>query len=182
MLTGSIRLSRNRVVRSYALRLFCVVAFAVLSTSCTDTGSGYNLQGVNASSEDFIVSIGTSSGGSFLLKAKTRGTISTGVSRATGDFVVSNPACNEKTRIPWTRANSTLEIASDGSIRILEGHQTFPPDVSPVDHIEGADRFRPSDRVETTATSLRSPNVPSLTRAELVNGSNLIRAPAGVRE
>ena len=66
-----------------------------------------------------------------------RCTISTGVSRATGDIVVSNPACNEKTRIPWTRANSTLEIASDGSICILEGHQTFPPEVRPVDHIEG---------------------------------------------
>jgi hypothetical protein len=124
-------------VRRYALQLFCVVALSLLSTSCTDTGSGYNLQGVNASSGDVIVSIGTSSGGSFLLKAKTWGTISTGVSNPTGDVVVSDPACNQKTRIPWTRANSTLEIASDGSIRMLEGHQTFPPDVRPVDHVEG---------------------------------------------
>jgi hypothetical protein len=119
------------------LQLFCIVTFALLATSCTDTGSGYNLQGVNASSEDVIVSIGTSSGGSFLLKAKTWGTISTGVSTATGDLVVSNLACNEQTRIPWTRANSTLEVAADGSTRILEGHQTFPPHVRPVDHVEG---------------------------------------------
>ena len=137
LLTGSIRPSPIGVVRHYSLQLFRVVAFALLATSCTDTGSGYNLQGVNASSEDVIVSIGTSSGGSFLLKARTWGTISTGVSKPTGDIVVSNLACNEKTRIPWTRASSTLEIASDGSIRILDGHETFPPDVRPVDHVEG---------------------------------------------
>jgi hypothetical protein len=75
--------------------------------------------------------------GSFLLKAKTWGTISTGVSDPTGDVIVSDPACNEQARIPWKRANSTLEIASDGSIRMLERHQTFPPEVRPVDHIEG---------------------------------------------
>jgi hypothetical protein len=114
-----------------------LVAFGLLSISCTDTGSGYNLQGANASSEDVVVAIGTSSGGSFLIKAKTWGLISFGVSKPTGDIVVSDLACNEKTRIPWTQANSTLRISSDGLVEIVVGHQTFPPDVRPVDHIEG---------------------------------------------
>ena len=119
------------------MRLAWIIVFSLLAASCTDIGSGYNLVGMNASSEDVIVSFGTSSGGSFLLQAKTWGRISSGVSKPTGDIVVSDLACNEKARIPWTRAISTIRIASDGSIEVAEGSQTFPPDVPPVDHIEG---------------------------------------------
>jgi hypothetical protein len=114
-----------------------VMAFALIAASCTDTEPGYNLQGMNASSEDVIVSFGTSSGGSFLLPLKTWGTISSGHSKPTGDIVVSDLNCKEKARIPWTQADSTLRIASDGSIGIAEGHQTFPPGVQPVTHVEG---------------------------------------------
>lgn len=120
-----------------AMPLACVMAFALGAASCTDTEPGYNLQGMNDSTEDVIVSFGTSSGGSFLLHSKTWGTISGGHSKPTGDIVVSDLACNEKARIPWTEAVSTLRIALDGSIGIAEGPQTFPPDVGPVDHIEG---------------------------------------------
>ena len=114
-----------------------LMVFALLATSCTDTGPGHNLMGMNASSDDVIVSFGTSSGGSFLLEAKTWGRISSGPSTPTGDIVVSDLACNERARIPWTRSNSTIRIASDGSIDVAEGNQTFPPDVRPVGHIEG---------------------------------------------
>jgi hypothetical protein len=113
------------------------VALLLLATSCTDTGSGYNLQGVNNSSEDVIVTIGTSSGGSFLLPSKSWGTVSVGVSRPTGDIVVSDRACTHTSRVPWTAVNSTLDIASDGSIRLTEFNRTFPPDVQPLNHIEG---------------------------------------------
>jgi hypothetical protein len=136
-LTVFVRAFRNGSAQRCALQLAIVIAFGLLSISCTDTGSGYNLQGANASSQDVVIAIGTSSGGSFLLKAKTWGTISTGVSKPTGDIVVSDLACNERTRLPWTQANSTLQIASDGSVEIAVGRQTFPPDVRPVDHIDG---------------------------------------------
>jgi hypothetical protein len=117
--------------------LACMMAFVLLAASCTDTGPGHNLQGMNATTEDVIVTFGTSSGGTFLLRSKTWGRLSSGPSTPTGDIVVSDLACNEKARIPWTRSVSTLRIASDGSIDIAEGHQTFPPGVQPVDHIEG---------------------------------------------
>jgi hypothetical protein len=119
------------------MRLVCVMALALIAASCTDTGPGHNLQGMNASAEDVIVSFETSSGGSFLLRHKTWGRISSGPSTPTGDIVVSDLACNERARIPWTRPASTLRIASDGSIEIAGGNQMFPPDVQPVDHIEG---------------------------------------------
>ena len=119
------------------MRLAFVMAFALVAASCTDTEPGYNLQGMNASTEDVIVSFGTSSGGSFLLRLKTWGTISSGHAKPTGDIVVSDLKCNEKARIPWTQAASTLRIESDGSIGIAEGHQTFPPGVQPVAHVEG---------------------------------------------
>ncbi len=109
----------------------------MVAVSCTDTGPGYTLQGMNASSEDVIVSIGTSSGGAFLLKAHTWGRISSGASTPTGDIVVSDVACKEKARIPWARSKSTLEIAADGSVTITEGDRTFVPGVGPVGHIDG---------------------------------------------
>jgi hypothetical protein len=118
------------------MRLACILAFALLAASCTDTG-GHKLQGMNATTDDVIVTFGTSAGGSFLLRAKTWGTISVGPATPTGDIVVSDLACKEKARIPWTRAVSTLRIASNGSIEIAEGNQTFPPGVQPVEHIEG---------------------------------------------
>jgi hypothetical protein len=135
--TVSGRRAQLGLARRRVLRLASVVALALLAMSCTDTGSGYNLQGMNASSGDVIVSFGTSSGGSFLLQAKTWGRISSGVSNPTGDIVVSDLACHEKARIPWTRANSTVRIDADGSIEVAEGQQTFPPDVRPMAHIEG---------------------------------------------
>jgi hypothetical protein len=113
------------------------MALALLAASCTDTGPGHNLLGMNATTEDVIVTFGTSGGGSFLLLHKTWGRISSGPSTPTGDIVVSDLACHEKARIPWTRSVSTLRIASDGSIEVAEGNQTFPPDVRPVDHIDG---------------------------------------------
>ena len=81
------------------MRFAWIMVFALLATSCTDTGSGHSLLGMNASSDDVIVSFGTSSGGSFLLQAKTWGRISSGPSVPTGDIVVSDLACNEKARI-----------------------------------------------------------------------------------
>ena len=80
------------------MRFAWIMVFALLATSCTDTGSGHNLLGMSASSEayHFIVSFGTSSGGSFLLEAKTWGRISSGPSVPTGDIVVSDLACNEE--------------------------------------------------------------------------------------
>jgi hypothetical protein len=136
-LTVFVRPSRTGLVPRHALRLACIMALALLATSCTDTGSGYNLQGVNNSSKDVIVTIGTSSGGSFLLPSKSWGTISVGVSRPTGDIVVSDQVCNLMSRVPWTEENSTLEIASDGSIRLTEFNRTFPLDVQPLSHVEG---------------------------------------------
>ncbi len=119
------------------MRLAFVMAFALVAASCTDTEPGYNLQGMNASTQDVIVSFGTSSGGSFLLHSKTWGTISGGHSKPTGDIVVSNLACNEMARIPWSQANATIRIGSDGSIVIAEGQQTFPAGVQPVARIDG---------------------------------------------
>jgi hypothetical protein len=118
--------------------LLIVVALLALSpVSCTISESGYSLLGANASTQDVVVTIGTSSGGSFLLKAKTWGTISTGVSKPTGDIVVSDLACVERARIRWTDPNSTVLIGIDGSVSIVEGRQTFPPDVQPVSRIDG---------------------------------------------
>ncbi len=128
---------RRRLVRRHAMRFAWIMVFVLLAASCTDTGSGHTLLGMNASSKDLIVSFGTSSGGSFLLQAKTWGRISSGPLQPTGDIVVSDLACNEQARIPWTRAMSTIRIASDGSIEVAEGDQTFPPDARPVRHIEG---------------------------------------------
>lgn len=123
--------------RTRAVHLAFIVAFAVLTVSCTDTGPGHNLQGMNDTSEDVVVTFGTSSGGSYLLRSRTWGPISSGPSTPTGEIVVSDLACKELARLPWTSAVSTIRIESDGSIRIAEGHQTFPPDVRPLDHIEG---------------------------------------------
>jgi len=131
------RQGRSGLGRSRAMPLASLMVFALLAAACTDTGPGHNLLGMNASSDDVIVSFGTSSGGSFLLRSKTWGRISSGPSIPTGDIVVSDLACTEKARIPWTRSVSTLRIASDGSIDIAEGNQTFPPGVQPVSHIEG---------------------------------------------
>ena len=82
------RQGTNGLGRSRATPLACIMVFALLAASCTDTGPGHNLLGVNASSEDVIVSFGTSSGGSFLLRSKTWGRISSGPSTPTGDIVV----------------------------------------------------------------------------------------------
>lgn len=128
---------RGGLVRYRAMLLACIMAVALVASSCTDTEPGYNLQGMNASTEDVIVSIGTSSGGSFLLRSKTWGTISGGHSKPIGEIVVLDLACNEMARIPWTEANSTIRVESDGSIAIVNGHQTFPPGVQPVARIEG---------------------------------------------
>lgn len=119
------------------LRLTFLMAFALVAASCTDTEPGYSLQGMNDSTEDVIVSFGTSSGGSFLLRLKSWGTISVGHSKPTGEIVVSDLKCHEKARIPWTQPNSTLRIGSDGSVEIAVGHQTFPPGVQPVPRVEG---------------------------------------------
>ena len=110
---------------------------AVAPVSCTISESGYTLEGANASTDDVVVTFGTSSGGSFLLKAKTWRTISTGVSKPTGDIVVFDVGCHERARISWTSPNSTVLIGIDGSVGVADGHQTFPSDVRPVSQIDG---------------------------------------------
>ena len=132
--TGGLLNPRGRMRAN--LLLIVAAALALSLASCTVSESGYTLQGANASTEDVLVTFGTSSGGSFLLKAKTWGTLSSGVSKPTGDIVVSDLACHERGRIPWTNPNSTVLIALDGSVSVGVGRQTFPADVRPVSEID----------------------------------------------
>ena len=75
-----------RLSRSASLALS---ALLLLPVGCTDTGEGYGVIGLNESSRDVIVTLQTSNGGSFLLKAGTWGTVAASFGPRKGDIVVS---------------------------------------------------------------------------------------------
>jgi hypothetical protein len=123
-----------RLSRSASLALS---ALLLLPVGCTDTGEGYGVIGLNESSRDVIVTLQTSNGGSFLLKAGTWGTVAASFGPRKGDIVVSDLECNQIASLPWTIPNVTVEIRPDGTVRLTEFNRTMPPDIRPVDSVEG---------------------------------------------
>ena len=108
----------------------------MLLAGCTDQVEGYGVLGLNESSHDVVVVLQTSSGGSYLLKAGTWGTLSYSFETRKGNILVFDLDCRPIASLPWTKPDVTVRIAPDGTATVID-QGVMPSGIHRVATIEG---------------------------------------------
>ncbi|HEY7133270.1 MAG TPA: hypothetical protein VH440_13525 [Candidatus Limnocylindrales bacterium] len=125
-----------------AIRIIAPLLLAALAVGCSDTGSeGHGVYGLNESDHDVIVQVPTTAGvGSYLLRARSSGTVSYSFNEQTGDIVVFGVDCRPIATLAWTRADVTVRIAADGTPTLTDV-RALPSAIARMDHVDSGPSF-----------------------------------------
>jgi hypothetical protein len=115
------------------VRLAALAVIVLLSVACSDSqGEGHGVYGLNESDHAVVLRIQTSGGGSFLLPARSYGTVSVGFDPRKGDILVFDVDCRLIATLAWTKADVTVRIAPEGTVGFTD-QRTLPPGIQRVD-------------------------------------------------